>query len=181
MNKSIIINSKDIINTRDNLSKNISSYWKTIERMNLLSKKEAEKFRTMDLKAMYNQITQMAINRVKSKLLLNAINSNIKDFDMKNIKDTHYYTIYMLNELNEQKTHLGLLLSKHCINPSAKAKAGKASVKSEIFTHAKLTSLIAKIDTQIEVYKDKIDKFNSTASITVTLDDADSYTDTIAA
>lgn len=173
MNKSIILNSTNIINTRDNLSKTISSYWKTIESTNLMSKKAVkEGYRKYDLKSLYNTITQMATNRVKAKLLINAINSGIKKFDFANIKSDHYYHIYMLNELNEQKTHLTIVKAKHTIDPATKAKAGKAGLgKDEVFTNAKCAQLIADLDIKIQALKADIETFNKQASIEIDKDD----------
>lgn len=173
MNKSIILNSTNIINTRDNISKTISSYWKTIESTNLMSKKAVkEGYRKYDLKALYNTITQMAINRVKAKLLMNAINSGLKKFDFANMKDDHYYRIYMLNELNEQKTHLTIVKTKHTINPATKAKAGKAGTgKDEVFTDAKCAQLIADLDIKIQALKADIENYNKNATIEISSDD----------
>lgn len=179
-NKSIILNTTNIIDTRDKLSKTISSYWKIIERTNLMTFAEAKKYRNYDLKALHNKITQMAKTRIKMKLMLNAINSGQTTFDMNNIENSHYYTIYALNELNEQKTHLGIILSKHTINPAAKAKAGKKNNKSEIFNHAKLSSMINKLDIQIEDLKMKIINFNKDAKITISnADNDDSFIEMI--
>lgn len=169
MNKSIILNSTNIINTRDNLSKTISSYWKTIESTNLMSKKAVkEGYRKYDLKALYNTITQMAINRVKTKLLMNAINSGLKKLDFSNMKNDHYYRIYMLNELNEQKTHLTIIRSKHTIDPATKSKAGKKGLgKDEVFTNAKCSQLIADLDIKIQALKADIEEFNKAATIEI--------------
>jgi len=161
--------SNDIINTRDNISKKISSYWKTIEATNLMSNKAVSSgMRKYDLKELYNQITQLAIHRVKSKLLLNAINSGIKSFTFNGIEKTHYYKIYMLNELQEQKVHMMIIQSKHTINPSAKAKAGKKGTgKNEIFSHAKAGSIINNLSIKIEALKADIKKFNDDATIDI--------------
>ena len=167
----IILNSTNLIETRDKLSKDISSYWKIIERMNLMTFADAKKYRTYDLKSLYNTITQKANARIKSKLLLNAINSGQTTFDTKDYENSHYYTIYALNEFNEQKTHLGIIMSKHTINPAAKAKAGKKNNKSEIFSYAKLNSMINKLDIKIEALKMKIIEFNKNAKITISTDD----------
>lgn len=169
MNKSIILNSTNIINTRDNLSKTISYYWKIIESTNLMSKKAVrEGYRKYDLKQLYNSITQMAMNRVKSKLLMNAINSGVKKFDFKNITKDHYYRIYMLNELNEQKAHITCLKLKHTINPATKAQAGKAGLsKDEVFTNAKCAQLIADLDIKIQAIRADIEEFNKNATIEI--------------
>jgi len=175
MNKSIILNSTNIINTRDNLSKTISYYWKIIESTNLMSKKAVkEGYRKYDLKQLYNTITQMAMNRVKSKLLMNAINSGMKKFDFKNITKDHYYRIYMLNELNEQKVHLTCLKIKHTINPATKAQTGKAKLsKDEVFTNAKCAQLIADLDIKIQAIRAEIEEFNKNA--TIEIDNADPF------
>lgn len=180
-NTKTILKSKDIINTRDNISKKISSYWKTIEATNLMSNKAVSAgMRKYDLKELYNQITQLAINRVKAKLLLNAINSGIKTFSFNGIEKDHYYKIYMLNELQEQKVHMMIIMNKHTINPSAKAKAGKKGTgKNEVFTNAKTASIINNLSIKIEALKADIEKFNNDAEIT--LNDTDTFTTALAA
>lgn len=168
-----IFKSKDIINTRDNISKKISSYWKTIEATNLMSNKAvAAGMRKYDLKALYNEITQLAIHRVKSKLLLNAINSGIKKFSFNGIEKTHYYKIYMLNELQEQKVHMMIVNLKHTINPTIKSKAGKKGIgKNEVFTNAKTSAIINDLSIKIEALKADIQKFNDNAEIEIDLND----------
>lgn len=182
MNIKTTFNSKDIINTRDNISKKISAYWKTIEATNLMSNKAVSAgMRKYDLKELYNQITQMAIHRVKSKLLLNAINSGITSFTFKDIEKTHYYKIYMLNELQEQKVHMMIIQSKHTINPTMKAKAGKKGTgKNEVFTNAKTGAIINNLSIKIEALKADIQKFNDNAKIDVNFEN-DTFSINIAA
>lgn len=178
--KSIILNATTLINNRDNLSKQISSYWKIIETTNLMSKSAISAgLRKYDLKALYNTITQQAINRVKTKLLINAMNSGITKYTFENMTKDHYYRIYMLNEYNEQKTHLTILKTKHTINPAAKAKVGKAGHgKNEVFTNAKCAQLIGDLDIKIQALKKDIEDFNKNATITV---EDDGYAEMIAA
>lgn len=168
--KSMTLTSKNIIKTRDEVSKAIMSNWKYIHKMNLLTKKEAKKFRTMDLKGLYNQITQFAETRIKAKLLLNAINSGEKTIKFEDLKGSHYYNIYKLNELKEQRTQLDILKTKHCMNPAAKAKLGNKNPKEEIFTNQKVSALIKDIDLEIIDLETKIADFNKNAVIEIDSD-----------
>lgn len=165
--KSKILNSKDIITIRDNASKNITNYWHIIRSENVLPKKqiEAGQYSGYDLKELYNRILQLTDARVMAKGMLNSINMGIKTFNKEDFKKTHYYTIYMACEKKEQLAQLKMILNK-CINPATKAAAGiKGTGKREIFSYAKISSLINKTQLEINKYQAKIDEFNKTASI----------------
>ena len=171
--KSKIMNSKDIIITRDNASKKITNYWHIIRTENVLPKKQvaAGKYSGYDLKELYNQILQYTEARVIAKGMLNSINMGIKTFNKEDFKKTHYYTIYMACEKKEQLAQLKMVLLK-CINPATKAAAGKLGLgKREVFSHAKISSMISKTQLEINELQAKIDKFNESASIE-TIDDA---------
>ena len=108
---------------------------------------------------------------------MNAINSGIKKFSFKDIKNDHYYRIYMLNELNEQKTHLTIVKTKHTINPATKAKLGKRGLsKDEVFTNAKCAQLIRDIDIRIQNLKAEIENSNKNAKIELEIDGNETFT-----
>ena len=173
--KSKILNSKDIILTRDNASKEITKYWHLIRTENVLPKKQVEagKYSGLDLKELYNRILQLTDARVFAKGMLNSINMGITTFDKNEFKKTHYYTIYMACEKKEQLAQLKMVLLK-CINPAVKSAAGiKGTGKREVFSHAKISSMINKTQLEINELQAKIDKFNENASISVNDDSID--------
>lgn len=165
--KSKTLNSKDIIIARDNASKTITKYWHIIRSENVLPKKQvaAGKYSGYDLKELYNQILQYTETRVMAKGMLNSINMGIKTFNKEDFKKTHYYTIYMACEKKEQLAQLKMILPK-CINPAVKAAAGsKGTGKREIFSSAKISSMINKTQLEINELQAKIDSFNEKATI----------------
>ena len=172
--KSINFTSKDIIATRDNLCKTKTKYWRIIKSENVISNnaKKAGLGTGYDLKALYNQITQMSENLIKVKLMLNAINSGSTTFDYDEAKKTHYYNIYKACELKEMLAHWEEILKKHTLNPTAKAKAGKKGLgKTETFSSAKVTAIKKKLQLEINAIDKKIADFNDSA--TISIDDAD--------
>ena len=64
--KSIKLNSGNIINIRKSLCDKITKYWRTIRNENVMSNKaiKAKIGSGYDLKALYNEITQMAEKRI---------------------------------------------------------------------------------------------------------------------
>lgn len=161
--KTIKLNAKDIIAKRDQLSKDITKNWKTIKTENIMPIKAIKAgLAKYDLNELYNQITQMAQQRIKCKLLLNAINNGKTTFSD---EDIHYKTIYEANEIKEQICHLKMIKT---INPATKAKAGvKGTGKKETFTSAKLASMIKKLEIQAIALDKKIADFNNTTTIEV--------------
>lgn len=167
MSKNTIkLNSKDIIAKRDQLSKDITKYWKIIKQQNVMAKKAvAAGLATYDLNELHNKILQMSQQRIQCKLLLNAINNGITTYEDKNI---HYKTIYEANETKEQIAQWQMVLKKSTINPATKAKAGvKGTGKKETFTSAKITSMIKKLELQATALDKKIADFNDTTTIEV--------------
>lgn len=173
--KSKTLNSSDIIIARDNASKEITKYWHYIRSENVLPKKQiaAGKCSGYDLKELYNRIMQLTDARVYAKGMLNSINMGITTFDKEEFKKTHYYTIYMACEKKEQLAQLKMVLQK-CINPAVKSAAGiKGTGKREIFSHAKISSMINKTQLEINELQAKIDKFNENAQIIINDDTID--------
>lgn len=175
MNKSMKLNSKDIIIARDNICKTKTKYWRIIRSENIMSKKAkaAGMGSGFDLTQLHNQILQMSDALIKIKLMLNAINNGIEKFDMEEAKKTHYYTIYAACEKKEQLAHWEEILKKSTINPATKAKAGvKGTGKIETFTSAKITAIKKKLQLEINKLDADIVKFNDNAQLEIT-DDTD--------
>jgi superfamily I DNA and/or RNA helicase len=168
--KSINFTSKDIITTRDTICKTKTKYWRIIKSENIIpiKAKNAGMGTGFDLKMLYNKITQMSDNLIKVKLILNAINSGISEFDFEEAKNTHYYNIYKACELKEMLAHWEEILKKHTLNPTAKSKAGKKGLgKIETFTSAKVSAIIKKLQREINAVDKKIADFNETATIAI--------------
>lgn len=82
MTKSIKLNSGKIINMRKDIDAKKKKYWSYIKSENLMSKKEIKAgLRTHDLKALYNEITQMAEKLVYIKGMLFYLNMGTTTFD----------------------------------------------------------------------------------------------------
>lgn len=172
--KSNSFTSKDIINTRDQICKTKTRYWRIIKSENIMTTKaiKAGIGSGMDLNVLYNKILQMSETLVKIKLMLNAINSGITEFNYEDAKNTHYYNIYKACELKEQLAHWEEILKKATINPAAKAKAGKKGTgKKETFTSAKITSIKQKLQLEINAVDAKIADFNESATLSLSDDD----------
>ena len=162
--KKTTMNSKDIIIARKKLDETITKYWHIIKTENVMSNKAVKMGvgSGLDLKELYNQITQMSETRIKLKLMLNAINNGTFTFDYEEEKKKHYYTIFAASEEKEKVAHWKDIIKK-TIDPKEKARKGmKGTGKREIFSSAKITSLINslqlninKLDTQIEEYNNK--------------------------
>lgn len=166
MNKTKM-NSKDIIIARKKLDETITKYWHIIKTENVMSNKavKAGIGSGLDLKELYNQITQMSETRIKLKLMLNAINNGISTFNYEEEKKKHYYIIFAACEEKEKVAHWKDIIKK-TIDPKEKARKGvKGTGKREIFTSAKITSLINSIQLNINNLDTKIAKYNDNTSI----------------
>jgi hypothetical protein len=161
------MNSKDIIIARKKLDETITKYWHIIKLENVMPTKAvaAGMGSGLDLKELYNQITQMAETRIKLKLMLNAINNGISSFNYEEEKKKHYYTIFAACEEKEKVAHWKEIIKK-TIDPKEKARKGaKGTGKREVFTSAKITSLINTIQLNINKYDTKIEEYNNKTSI----------------
>jgi hypothetical protein len=160
-----LVKSKDINNMRKSLDCTISKYWKIIKSENIMdvASREAGLGSGYDLKALLNTIKQLSDKRVKLKLMMQAINLNIKDSDGKIdfsaiSKDTNYETIFKVCELKEQLSHLS------SIKPlKYNRKSGKAL--SEIFNSAKLGTMKNKLTLAINSLDKKMEAFNENTII----------------
>lgn len=161
------MNSKDIIIARKKLDETITKYWHIIKTENVMSTKAVKMGMGsgLDLKELYNQITQMSNTRIKLKLMLNAINNGISEFNYNEEKKKHYYTIFAASEEKEKLAHWKDIIKK-TIDPKEKARKGmKGTGKREIFSSAKITSLINAIQLDINKLDAKIEEYNNKTSI----------------
>jgi len=174
--KKTTMNSKDIIIARKKLDETITKYWHIIKTENVMSTKAVKMGigSGLDLKELYNKITQMSETRIKLKLMLNAINNGTFTFDYEEEKKKHYYTIFAASEEKEKIAHWKDIIKK-TIDPKEKARKGiKGTGKREIFTSAKITSLMNAIQLNINKYDAEIEKYNNKTSIEFDIDtDAD--------
>ena len=167
------MNSKDIIIARKKLDETITRYWHIIKTENVMSTKAVKMGvgSGLDLKELYNQITQMTITRIKLKLMLNAINNGISEFNYEEEKKKHYYTIFAACEEKEKLAHWKDIIKK-TIDPKEKARKGmKGTNKREIFSSAKITSLINTIQLSINNLDTKIEEYNNKTTISIEADD----------
>lgn len=172
------LNAKDIIITRTKLDNKIKNYWAIIKSENVMSKKAiaAGIGSGYDLKTLHNQILQMIEQRIKLKGMLQSLNMGITTFKYDDFKKTHYYTIFKAGELKEQKTKWGEIIKK-CINPTEKSKKGlKGTGKREIFSSAKITSIMNNLQLEINKYDAKIIKFNEETAIEADFDEEEAKT-----
>lgn len=165
MNKNINLNSANIINIRKELDLNINKYWKIIRSENVISKKAKSQGlgSGYDLKALYNEITQMAEKRIIIKGMLNYLNSGIETFNYEEFKKTNNYSIFAAGEAKEAIAQLKMIST---INPAEKAKKGKTGLsKTETFTSAKIAQLIKDQQMLANKYDAKLKEFNDNTSI----------------
>lgn len=167
--KKTTMNSKDIIIARKKLDETITKYWHIIKTENVMSNKAVQMGvgSGFDLKELYNQITQMSETRIKLKLMLNAINNGTFKFDYEEEKKKHYYTIFAASEEKEKIAHWKDIIKK-TIDPKEKARKGmKGTGKREIFSSAKITSLINTIQLNVNKLDAKIEEYNNKTSIDI--------------
>lgn len=166
-NKSIKLNSGNIINMRKSIDEKKKKYWKYIKSENCLSVKEIKAgFRTHDLKALYNEITQMSEKLVYIKGMLFYLNMGITTFDKEAFKKTNNYSIFMACEMKEAITQLKMIPT---LNEKTKASKGlKAIGKDEVFTSAKIAALIKDLQLKANKFDTAMEKFNNETEIDIT-------------
>lgn len=166
-NKSIKLNSGNIINIRKSIDEKKKKYWKLIKTTNCLSKKEIKQgFRTHDLKALYNEITQLSEKLVYIKGMLFYLNMGITSFDKEEFKKTNNYSIFMACEMKEAIAQLKMVPT---INEKLKASKGlKAIGKDEVFTSAKIAALIKDLQLKANKFDAAMEKFNNETEIDIT-------------
>lgn len=166
-NKSIKLNSGNIINMRKSIDEKKKKYWKYIKSENCLSIKEIKAgFRTHDLKALYNEITQMSEKLVYIKGMLFYLNMGITTFDKEAFKKTNNYSIFMACEIKEAIAQLKMIPT---LNEKTKASKGlKAIGKDEVFTSAKIAALIKDLQLKANKFDTAMEKFNNETEIDIT-------------
>lgn len=171
----IKLNSGNIIEIRKKLDNKINKYRKIIKAENVMSTKaiKANVGSGFDLKELYNTINQLSETRIKIKGCLQSINMGITNFNYIEFKKTHYYNIFKASEEKEKLTFLNILKNT-CLNPVEKSKKGLKNMgKREIFSSAKIASLIKETQLEINKYDTKIEEFNQNNNITVDSIDSD--------
>ncbi len=168
MTKSIKFNSKNIINIRKDIDKKKKDAWMQIRTTNLLSTKEVKLgFRKYDLKALYNEIMQMSEKLVLIKGMLFYLNMGETIFDKEKFKKTNNYNIFMATEMKEAIAQLKMIPT---LDPATKSKKGGASKmgKDEVFTSAKIASLIKELQLKAVNFDAAMEEFNTKTSIEIT-------------
>jgi hypothetical protein len=164
MKKSIKLNSAIIINIRKNLDTEINKAWRTIRAENVMAKKAiaAGLGSGKDLKALYNEITQMQEKRIKIKAALCYLNMGL-DFDYESFKKTNNYNIFAASEAKEAIAQLKMIPT---LDPATKAKKGlKGIAKQETFTSAKIASLLKDLQLTANKHDAAMEKFNNNTTI----------------
>lgn len=177
---SIKLNSSNIINIRKSLSDKITKYWRTIRNENVMSNKaiKAGLGSGYDLKALYNEITQMAEKRIIIKGMLMYFNMGMK-FNYDEFKKSNNYSIFAACEVKEAIAQLKMIPT---INPTEKAKKGlKGTGKKEIFTSAKIAQLLKDLQLKANKYDAELEKFNNNTTIELTDTLIDMFKDDISA
>lgn len=166
MTKSIKLNSGKIISIRKDIDAKKKKYWSYIKTENLMSKKEVKNnLRTHDLKALYNEITQMAEKLVYIKGMLFYLNMGITTFDKEAFKKTNNYSIFMACEMKEAIAQLKMIPT---LDQKTKAQKGlKAMSKDEVFTSAKIAALIKDLQLRANKFDSDMENFNSSTEIAV--------------
>lgn len=166
MTKSIKLNSGKIINMRKDIDAKKKKYWSYIKSENLMSKKEIKAgLRTHDLKALYNEITQMAEKLVYIKGMLFYLNMGTTTFDKEAFKKTNNYSIFMACEMKEAIAQLKMIPT---LDQKTKAQKGlKAMSKEEVFTSAKIAALVKDLQLKANKFDTNMENFNNSTEITI--------------
>jgi len=168
-NKSIKLNAAKIISIRKDIDNQKKKLWNFIMAENLMSKKEVKNgYRKHDLKALYNEITQLADKLVYIKGMLAYLNMGYTTFSVEEFKKTNNYNIFMANEAKELISKLIELMNKHTLDHKTKAKKGLKNIsKDEVFTSAKITSMIKDLQLKANDYDSNMDDFNNKTDIAI--------------
>ena len=172
MTKSIKLNSGKIISIRKDIDATKKKYWSYIKNENLMSKKDIKNgYRTHDLKELYNEITQMAEKLVYIKGMLFYLNMGETTFDKEKFKKTNNYSIFMACEMKEAICQLKMIPT---LDQKTKAQKGLKNIgKDEVFTSAKIASMIKDLQLKANKFDTAMEDFNTKTSIdldTVTAD-----------
>lgn len=144
---------KDILKKRDELSNTITKYWNIIHVENVVNKNYKRHY---DLKALYNDISNMCEERSLTKLKALCINLGLFKFsDLPT--DNIQLDIFKLAEYKEIKIRLNKIRT---ISPKLKAKGKKNLNKTEVLTSDWIKARIKELDIKIIDIEKKIEEFN---------------------
>lgn len=167
-NKTIKLNSGKIISIRKQLDNKITTYWHIIRSENVMSKKalSAGQGSGLDLKALYNTITQLQETRIKIKGMLVCLNNGDTSFNYDKFKTTNNYNIFAACEAKEAIAQLKMIKT---LDPKIKAKKGLKNIGSvETFSSAKIAQLIKDLQLVANKFDSKLEEFNKKTEIDVT-------------
>ena len=165
--KSIGMNSSVIINIRKNLDAEINKSWRTIRNENVMSIKETKAGlgSGKDMKALYNQITQLAQKRIMIKGMLQCLNMGITTFNYEEFKKSNNFAIFAACEAKEAIAQLKLIPT---INPIEKAKKSKKGMgKKEGMSSSFIASKIHNHQLEADKYDAAMEKFNKETTIDI--------------
>lgn len=174
------LNSSNIIIIRKNLCDKITKYWRTIRNENVMSTKaiKAGLGSGYDLKALYNEITQMAEKRILIKGMLMYLNMGL-EFNLDEFKKSNNYSIFAACEAKEAIAQLKMIPT---INPTEKSQKGLKGVgKKESFSSAKIAQLIKDMQLKANKYDAAMEEFNTKTTIDLSGDLLSKFKDDIAA
>lgn len=174
------LNSSNIIIIRKNLCDKITKYWRTIRNENVMSTKaiKAGLGSGYDLKALYNEITQMAEKRILIKGMLMCLNMGL-EFNLDEFKKSNNYSIFAACEAKEAIAQLKMIPT---INPTEKSQKGlKGTGKKESFSSAKIAQLIKDMQLKANKYDAAMEEFNTKTTIDLSGDLLSKFKDDIAA
>lgn len=151
----------EIIEERNKLSIEISRYWGTIRIENVVNRNYT---RNYDLKALYENIKNLANKRIEAKLEMLCINMGLKSYsDLPEVCNQR--DVFRLSELNEIFVQLGQIKT---INPKLKAQKGKNNLnKTEALTSNWIAARKNEIELEITNLKNKLTEFNEKAELEV--------------
>lgn len=162
------LNAKNIINMRRTLDDDIKRYWSIIKNENTLRNNAVKACRLHNVAEIHNQILQKIERRIIIKGILNNLNNGNLKFNSEEFRKTHYYTIFRLQETQEQITKLNEIRKK-TIKPQLKAQKGKKKLgMNEVFSYEKLTAMINHLEQDVNTLKSKIEKYNDETEIEIT-------------
>lgn len=153
--------STEIINNRKSLDKNIKNYWNIIYSENVVEKNYK---RNYDMKAILNNIFDLANKRIENKLDSICVNMGFTSRTQMPASCL-YPIIYTLSEKTEIYVKLGGIKT---LDPKLKSKLGKKKMfHTEELTRDYINNLRNKIQLEINGLKKKLEEFNDNAELDV--------------
>jgi hypothetical protein len=107
----------------------------------------------------------MAEKLVYIKGMLMYLNMGITTFDKEAFKKTNNYSIFMACEMKEAICQLKMIPT---LDQKTKAQKGLKNIgKEEVFTSAKIASMIKELQLKANKFDTDMEKFNSDTTITI--------------